>query len=73
MMTDQKLNILRRKTFGGLIIGYDFTNGKDVGVLIIGRKEPNEQIEIINAFQGTEAIEMYRKLITPKEKENKND
>lgn len=55
------------ETSGSLIIGYDFTNGNDNAVLIVGQKEPNEQIEIINAFQGTEAIEMYHKLITPKE------
>lgn len=55
------------ETSGSLIIGYDFINGNDNAVLIVGQKEPNEQIEIINAFQGTEAIEMYHKLITPKE------
>ena len=51
---------------GSLIIGYDFTTGEDNTVLIVGRKRPTEQMEIINAFQGTEAIEMYHKLITPK-------
>lgn len=55
------------KTSGSLIIGYDFTNGNNNAVLIVGQKEPNEHIEIINAFQGTEAIEIYHKLITPKE------
>ncbi|NSG63720.1 hypothetical protein G4956_03995 [Blautia wexlerae] len=54
------------KMSGSLIIGYDFTNGEDNTVLIVGRKRPTEQMEIINAFQGTEAIEMYHKLITPK-------
>jgi hypothetical protein len=59
--------MLYSKTFGSLIIGYDFTNGKDSDVLIVGRKKPTEQVEIINAFQGAEAIEMYHKLIMPKE------
>lgn len=60
--------MLYSKTSGSLIIGYDFTNGKDSAVLIVGRKKPTEQVEIINAFQDAEAIEMYHKLITPKEK-----
>jgi hypothetical protein len=58
--------MLYPKMSGSLIIGYDFTNGEDNTVLIVGRKRPTEQMEIINAFQGTEAIEMYHKLITPK-------
>lgn len=59
--------MLYPKMSGSFIIGYDFTNGEDNTVLIVGRKRPTEQMEIINAFQGTEAIEMYHKLITPKE------
>lgn len=35
-------------------------------VLIIGRKRPNESVEIINAFQGEEAEELYKKLIEKK-------
>lgn len=46
-----------------LLVGIDFTNGEDVGVLIVGRKRPNESVEIINAFQGEEAEELYKKLI----------
>ena len=46
-----------------LLIGVDFTNGEDVGVLIVGRKRPNQSVDIINAFQGKEAEELYNKLI----------
>lgn len=48
------------------LMQFNFTNGKDIGVLIVGRKEPNDRIEIINTFQCIEAIEIYHKLITPK-------
>ena len=44
-----------------LLIGVDFTNGEDVGVLIVGRKRPNQSVDIINAFQGKEAYELYNK------------
>ena len=39
---------------------------EDVGVLIVGRKRPNQSVDIINAFQGKEAEELYNKLIGKK-------
>lgn len=47
-----------------LLVSVDFTNGKDVGVLIVGRKLPNQSVNIVNAFQGKEAEDLYLKLIT---------
>ena len=49
-----------------LLVGVDFTNDEDVGVLIVGRKRPNQSVDIINAFQGKEAEELYNKLIGKK-------
>lgn len=49
---------------GSVIVSWDFSNGKDVGVLIVGRQN-NGQIEVINAFQGEEAKNLYLKLTTP--------
>lgn len=45
-----------------LLVGFDYTNGKDHTVLIVGKKRPNESVEIINAFQGEEAEELYKRL-----------
>lgn len=50
-----------------LIIGISFANGDDTGVLIVGR-QGSKGIDIINAFMGEEALEIYNKLITKKEK-----
>lgn len=36
-------------------------------VLVVGRKRPDQSAEIINAFQGEEAKELYERLITKKE------
>ena len=52
-----------------LIIGFDFSKGEDVGVLIVGRKQLNQSVEIINAFQGKEAEEIYKRLTTVKNKD----
>ena len=49
-----------------LLVGVDFTNGEEVGVVIVGRKRPNQSVDIINAFQGKEAEELYNKLIGKK-------
>lgn len=46
-----------------LLIGVDFTNDEDTGILIVGRKKPDHSVDIINAFQGKEAEELYKKLI----------
>lgn len=54
------------KITGSLIIGYDINSSTDNAILIVGRKRMNESTEIINAFQGKEAVELYEKLITKK-------
>ena len=54
------------KITGSLIIGYDIDSSTDNAVLIVGRKRMNESTEIINAFQGKEAGELYEKLVTKK-------
>lgn len=51
-----------------LLVSVDFTKGEDVGILLVGRQK-NGKIDIVNAFQGQEAANIYRKLITIKNKE----
>ena len=51
-----------------LIIGVSFS-AENTGVLIVGRQK-NGVMDIINAFQGEEAVELYKKLTTKKETEN---
>lgn len=46
-----------------LLVGFDNKHG-DIAVLIVGRKEPGEKVQIINQLQGKEAEELYRKLST---------
>lgn len=51
-----------------IIVGFDSTNG-DNSVLIVGRKNINKnRIDIINAFEGKEAEDLYLKLTTPVKK-----
>lgn len=48
-----------------LLVSVDFTNSTDSGVLIVGRQKDGK-VDIVNAFQGQEAIDIYRKLVTVK-------
>lgn len=57
-----------KKTSDSLIVGFDSSAGKNGTVLVVGRKKPREAVDIINAFEGEEALELYKKLVTPKVK-----
>lgn len=52
-----------------IIVSADFSKGDDKAVLIIGEQN-NGKVDIVNAFQGIEAIETWRKLVTQKPKVN---
>lgn len=58
---------LENHTTTSLIIGYDVSHTSDNKVLVIGKRGPKGSIEIVNAFQGDEAEELYNNLITKKE------
>lgn len=51
-----------------IIVAYDYKEGSDHAVLIVGQKNKKKDIEIINAFQGEEAKELWKKLTTKEEK-----
>lgn len=46
-----------------IIVSYD-DQSNDEPILIVGKKRMNQSVEIVNAFQGMEAKELYEKLIT---------
>lgn len=50
------------KKVDSVIVSVDFSHGEDVGVLIVGR-QTNGTMDIVNAFQGKEAMELWDKLV----------
>lgn len=57
------------KIHDSVVVSWDFShgeNGKDNGVLIIGTKQMNQKVTIINAFQGKEAEKIRDLLIDQK-------
>ena len=51
-----------------VIFSYD-NQSNDIPILIVGRKRKNQSVEIVNAFQGDEAIDLYTRLTTVKKSE----
>ena len=49
-----------------ILVSVDFSNKNDTGVMVVGRKRMNQSVEIINAFQGDEARDFMKRLITTK-------
>ena len=49
---------------GCFLVGYDFTNGKDESIMLVGKIDGKGNIEVINGFQGNEAEELFAKLTT---------
>ena len=56
----------------GLIIGYSRKDPFSPPVMVVGRKRMNDTLVIINAFEGKEAEELYKKLTTVEKKDDAN-
>lgn len=57
------------KPVDSVIVSWDFSHAPDKHILLVGHKTPKHDVEVINAFQGKEAHEIYEKLITQKKGE----
>lgn len=51
---------------GCLLVSWDFSHNHDDSILLVGMRAMGKDIEVINAFQGKEAEELYKKLTTVK-------
>ena len=48
---------------GSCIVSWDFSNGKDKSILLVGVKTEGDMVKLVNAFQGWEAEDLYKKLM----------
>ena len=55
-----------------ILVSFYYSNKDDQSILVVGRKHMNESVEIINAFSGEEAEELYNKLVGDKGGSNVN-
>ena len=56
------------RTTSSIIVSYDASENGDETILLVGKKNPNEIIKIVNAFQGEEAKDLWKKLTERNEK-----
>ena len=45
-----------------LLVGFDFSHGKDRAVMTVGHKPEGKTVVIDRAIKGPDAIELYKKL-----------
>lgn len=54
-----------------LIVSLSFSPSKKDAILIVGKKEPGKDVEVVNAFEGDNAFTLYELLTQPIDKEIK--
>lgn len=54
-----------------LIVSLSFSPTKKDAILIVGKKEPGKDIEVVNAFEGDNAFALYELLTKPIDEEVK--
>lgn len=52
-----------------IIVAFDYQSDTGTAVLIVGKKDKSQAVEVINAFAGEEALTLWKKL-TEKEKKD---
>lgn len=53
-----------------VLISFNPTEKEESAILLVGKQKPFSKVDVINAFQGKEAVELYNKLITKKTEGN---
>lgn len=56
-----------------ILVSYVENKDPEKTILVVGNKRINQSVEVINAFSGTEAMELWNKLTTPKESKEKSN
>ena len=56
-----------------ILVSYSHNAVTDTSILCVGKKRPNQTVEVINAFQGEEATRLWEELTDKKEKHNEKN
>lgn len=57
------------KRVGSCIVSWVFSDDKDTDILLVGVQK-NGKVDVVNAFEGKDAQDVYEKLFTIKRREN---
>lgn len=50
------------------LVSFGFDESGNVKVALVGKKNPKDAVDVINAFTGDDAVELHKKLTTKKSK-----
>lgn len=50
---------------GCVLVSWDLRHGPDKSIVIVGKKTPRKDVEVINAFQGKKAEKVLEALGSP--------
>lgn len=53
-----------------VLVSYTRGDDENSSLMLVGQKQPGKDIVIVNALQGKEANDLWKKLITKKEEKN---
>lgn len=67
---DEKL-IKKKDIVDCLLVSYANNGNDETATLLVGRKDTFQEVAVINAFQGEEAVDIYKKLMPVKEEKEK--
>lgn len=56
-----------------ILVSYSYNDKTNNALMCVGKKRPNDTVEVINAFQGEEATKLWNALTTKKEKPNEKN
>ena len=56
-----------------ILVSYSHNTVTDTSILCVGKKRPNQTVEVINAFQGEEATRLWEELTDKKEKHDEKN
>ena len=59
----------KMESTGCYLVSWDFTNGKDKSIVLVGVQEKGQSVKVVNAFEGIEAEDIITKLSTTKQEE----
>ena len=57
---------MKNETNGAFVVSWDFSREEDKDLVIVGERK-NGVMEVVNAFQGKDARDIYEKLIKQEE------
>lgn len=61
------MNVNNKIKTESILVSVTYDADNNINLMVVGKKLPNESVDIVNAFQGEDAARLYNELITTKD------